>query len=80
MIARYTHRAQRDLEKLPVKDRQQLVGAVDRLAAHGIGDVRALGGPWRGRYRLRVGDWRAIFRREDGVVVLRVRHRREAYR
>ena len=34
------------------------------------------------QFRLRVGDWRYIFRRfgEDAIEVLRVRNRREVYR
>ena len=65
---------------LPLKDRQRMLDAVDRFAASGVGDVRPLGGQWRGRFRLRSGNWRAIFRMEDGIVVIRVLHRREAYR
>ena len=80
MTARYTRRAEKDLQNLPFKDRQRVLDAVDRFAASGVGDIRALGGQWRGRYRLRVGNWRVIFRRQDGIVVLGVLNRREAYR
>jgi mRNA interferase RelE/StbE len=41
------------------------------------------GEEWRGCYRYRVGDYRVIYRLEpaDGrLFVLRVAHRREAYR
>jgi mRNA-degrading endonuclease RelE of RelBE toxin-antitoxin system len=35
----------------------------------------------RALFRLRVGDWRVIFRRDgDTMMILRVLHRREAYR
>ena len=68
------------MQNLPVKDRERVLNAVDRFAASGVGDIRALGGPWHGRFRLRVGRWRVIFRQDDGIVVLRVLHRREAYR
>ena len=80
MTARYTRRAEKDLQNLPFKDRQRVLDAVDRFAAKGVGDIRALSGQWRGRYRLRVGNWRVIFRRQDGIVVLGVLNRREAYR
>ena len=80
MTVRYTDKAAKDLEDLPRRDRQRILDALDRFAASGAGDVRAPGGRWRGRFRLRVGDWRAILRMEDEVVVIRVSHRREAYR
>ncbi len=40
------------------------------------------GGLWAGQYRVRVGDYRVLFRIDDSaqlVVVFRVRHRKEAY-
>ena len=80
MTVRYTDKAARDLENLPRKDRQRILDALDRFAVSGVGDVRALGGRWRGRFRLRVGDLRAIFRMEDEIVVIRVSHRRGVYR
>ena len=80
MTVHYTDRAAKDMENLPLKDRQRVLDAVDRFAASGVGDVRALGGRWCGRFRLRSGTWRVVFRMENGIVVIRVLHRREAYR
>ena len=80
MTVRYTDKAARDLENLPRKDQQRILDALDRFAVSGVGDVRALGGRWRGRFRLRAGDWRAILRMEDEIVVIRVSHRRGVYR
>ena len=80
MTVRYTDKAARDLENLPRKDRQRILDALDRFAVSGVGDVCALGGRWRGRFRLRVGDWRAVLRMEDEIVVIRISHRREVYR
>lgn len=80
MTVSYTDRAVKDLESLPREDRRRVLDAMDRFATSGVGDVRALGGQWRGRFRLRVGTWRAIFRMEHDIVVIHVLHRREAYR
>ena len=80
MTVHYTNKAYKDLENLAQGDRRRVVEALDRFAESGAGDVRALAGRWRGRFRLRVGSYRAIFRVDDGVVVVRVLHRREAYR
>jgi len=62
-------------------------GTVNRLCATGEGDVRKIVGT-DDQYRLRVGDYRIRFINEpateaeetDRPVVLRVLHRREAYR
>lgn len=61
----------------PVRGR--ILAAAERLPQ---GDVRRLAGPPPIRYRLRVGDWRLIFRRDEraGWLILSVRHRRDAYR
>ena len=45
-------------------------------------NVKRLGGGLAGLFRYRVGDWRAVYRIEDGagrVVVLLIAHRREVY-
>lgn len=74
-----TH-AQRELRRLDGPVRRRVVRAIDRYAATGHGDVKRLRGSES--YRLRVGDWRVIFNLDDVVLVilvLHVRHRREAY-
>lgn len=61
----------------------RILRSLDRLAAdpRSAANVKALKGD--ARYRLRVGDWRVIYTLRDDVLVvlvLRVAHRREAYR
>ena len=80
MTVHYTKRAVKDLERLPRTGQRRIVEAVDRFAMSGVGDVRTLTGQWRGRFRLRVGTLRVIFRMDDGINVIRVLHRREVYR
>jgi len=81
-------KAERDLAKLPPKDRARVIEHFERLAGTGVGDVQAIEGE-PGKYRLRVGDLRAFFERRDAppdsdepgaIVVIRVLNRREAYR
>jgi len=80
-MMRLTERAYKDLEKLPKEERQRIVNALRRYDETRQGDVKPLKGPFRGKYRLRVGNYRVLFRREDGVVVVeRILHRRDAYR
>jgi len=55
--------------------------AVERFVTTGAGNVKRLQDVEPPEYRLRVGDWRVRFHLgREIVAVLRVRHRREAYR
>jgi mRNA-degrading endonuclease RelE of RelBE toxin-antitoxin system len=74
-------RARRDLERLDPQTNQRVREALRRLGDEGYGDVVKLAGE-RDRYRLRIGDWRAEYQYGDprAIRVIRVRHRREAYR
>jgi mRNA interferase RelE/StbE len=78
----YSRRSARDLADLPVRDRDRVVKRLNAYAAapeqayHDV--IHLVGTP---RYRLRVGDWRVVFKvSEARLDVLRVGHRREVYR
>ena len=63
---------------MPVKDRAALIAKLEAYAATGEGDVtRPVGSDY---LRLRHGDWRAIFEIEDGMLVIRLAHRRSVYK
>ena len=74
--------AARELKRVAGPDRIRIVAAIDRLAeTPGLG--AALKGDLRGLRRLRVGDHRVLYEvRNDELIVLivRVAHRRDAYR
>ena len=74
--------AARELRRVARTDRARIVAAIDRLAeTPHIGG--ALKGDLRGLRRVRVGDYRVVYEvRDDELVVLvvRVAHRRDAYR
>ena len=75
-------RVAKQLEALPRADRTRLLERLETIAATPDGqhpNVLPLVGKL-GVFRVRQGDWRALFRIEDpDVVVIRVAHRREAY-
>jgi mRNA interferase RelE/StbE len=79
----FTRRAVKDLRALPAADRRRILERLERhaLEPDGAGqDVVRLAGTPDG-YRLRAGDWRALFCVRGSVMeVQRVLHRREAYR
>ena len=73
----------KQLSALPKADARRLLDRLERIAlapdAMHLG-VTALVGEMS-VYRVRHGDWRAVFRIADGdVIVDRVAHRREVYR
>lgn len=77
----FTRRALRDIRKLPPGVRHRIEVELDRL----IDDPRSgdpLHGDWKGYWKLRVGEYRIVYRipNPDSVEVQYVRHRREAYR
>jgi mRNA interferase RelE/StbE len=74
--------AQKEILALPTSIGERIVAALERLATDPFKatNVKALKG---GLYRLRVGDYRAVYslKREVLVVlVVRIAHRREVYR
>jgi mRNA interferase RelE/StbE len=75
-------RARKDLRRLDPLTRKRVLGAIARLAqgAELTGDVKRLQGSLE--YRLRVGDWRVRFERQDRqlvIVIVRVLPRGRAY-
>jgi mRNA interferase RelE/StbE len=82
-VVRFHPSAVRDLERLEARMRRRIATAVDRLASdrrgHGAVKLRGAEDLWW----IRVGDHRVIYQIRDAVLlvlVIRVRHRREAYR
>ena len=71
-----------DIPKLPRAVRRQVRTAIERkLASHPVEFGTPLRYSLRGARRLRVGDWRVIYKIEppDVVVVVKIGHRREVY-
>lgn len=66
-------RAENQLAKVKGPDLNRLVTAIDQLADDPrSGDVKALKGKYRGRFRRRVGNWRLIFTINDGILLVEV--------
>ncbi len=79
----YTGGARRDLKRLDASVSARVIRALEHLADSNEGDVIGLTGVHPPQYRLRVGDWRIRFTRDDAthtLTVLRVLPRGEAYR
>ena len=79
--ARWSRQSRADLKKLSKRDSARVRVAVQRLADSGQGDVKRLRGVSPPTHRLRVGSWRVMTEFEADVIrIMRVFHRREAYR
>ena len=77
-------RAIRDMRRLDARDRERIIAKVEQYAGNPSSLARQVIALTGSDYsRLRVGSYRVIFTTEHGeaptMVVLRVRHRREAY-
>jgi mRNA interferase RelE/StbE len=74
--------AVRDLKAVPLSDRRRLLAKIQHLASNPRPPgAEKLSG--QEKYRLRQGDYRVLFSIDDGqssVVVVKIAHRREAYR
>lgn len=73
--------ARADLRAIQRETALRILRAVDAYLTTGAGDVKKLRPP-RHEFRLRIGDYRVLFlpTEELTIEVLRVLHRREAYR
>ena len=79
MEIEYASDAISDLERIPDRFRAQILRKLGRLRDGLSADVKRLQGH-DAVYRLRSGEYRAIFEIiQTGIVVLRVKHRRDAY-
>jgi len=74
--------ARADLRAIDRDTALRLLKALARFLETDAGNVKQLEGFDPPRYRLRMGDWRVLFRKGDGdaIEIVRVRNRREAYR
>jgi len=78
----FSTEARADLRAIDQETALRLLKALARFVATDAGNVKQLEGFDPPQYRLRIGDWRFIFRKSgDGAIeIVRVRNRREAYR
>lgn len=76
----WTERAKAQLRQIDREQALQILHALTDYASNGKGQIKKLKGS--GDLRLRVGDYRLRFEvvEEDTYRILRVRHRKEAYR
>jgi mRNA interferase RelE/StbE len=82
---RLTRSAERDLTRLARPAQVRIAGVIDRLAEipRPRGAKLLVGSGHRRIWRIRVGEYRILYEIREGelvVLIIRVGHRREAYR
>ncbi len=80
MLGLLKPKAEKDLKAISSSDRARVVERLRWLEDDLRGDVKRLANHIP-EYRMRAGDWRALFEvAADQVIVYRILHRKEAYR
>lgn len=83
MSARILYKAsvEKDVRRLDRKAALRIMNEIEETLAAAPGAGTALAGEFKGLFRLRLGAYRVIYSRvKSGVLVLRIAHRKEAYR
>ena len=71
----------RDLRKLGKEEAQRVLKKIEQHLPRKADTFPLLTGKFAGLRKLRIGDYRVIYTIiEDTALILRIRHRREAYR
>lgn len=77
----WTDQAKADLHNIDRRTALRILHPLARLVANGEGDVKRLQDLQPPEYRFRVGDYRVRFHDlGESILVIAVKHRREAYR
>ena len=70
-----------DLKRLDRPVARRLLDQLERVLADDPDAGEPLRGEFRGLYKYRVGDYRVVYTKTaDGVLVLRIGHRKDVYR
>ena len=79
MKIEWTKTAYKDLFNLPKETRRKIYEEIIHLPK---GNVKKLKGKWRDFFRLRVGNYRIIFKRSgiNSIIVYKIRYRQNAYK
>jgi mRNA interferase RelE/StbE len=81
VTVRIERAARRDLARLAASDAKVVVDAIAAFAENGVGDVKKLRAHDPPAWRLRVGRFRVLYRREGATLVVdAIKDRRDAYR
>ncbi len=82
----YTATARKDLKACDIRTASRIVTTIQRYTQEDpLAKAKPLQGPLHGMYRYRIGDYRAIFEYDTKdtltlLTILRIKHRKDAYK
>ncbi len=86
-LYRYSNKALDDLEDLNQKDSRRIIKKLDNIfkSSNPITQAKPLKGKFIGLYRFRIGDYRAIFSKDNKgnitiITVITIAHRKNIYK
>lgn len=80
MDIRFTSEAHKDMIRLPLVMKYRLDSLLQRLENWpDVSGVKWLTGSLAGHGRIRMSDWRLIFRVDRVITIVRIQHRSQAY-
>jgi mRNA interferase RelE/StbE len=81
MAVRLTDEAREHFDVLPPTIKARVLAVFERLKQWPqVSGAKPMRKQWAGHFRIRVGDWRVIFRVvSPEVLVVRIQHRRDVY-
>ena len=77
---RYKSSVGRDLKQIEPADRERVLGQIREILSVNLRAGEQLRGEFEGLYKMRLGDYPVVYARVgDDVLILRIRHRGNAY-
>jgi len=77
----YKKSVYRDLKKIGIHESTRIMDRLETILTKNPDKGEPLKGKYKGMFKLRVGDYRIVYTKtRNGVLILRVRHRKHAYR
>ena len=70
-----------DLKKIGIQESTRIMDKIETVLGDNPDKGEPLRGNYKGMFKLRVGDYRVVYSKtKNGVLILRIRHRKHVYR
>lgn len=77
----YKGSVEKDLKRIDKTEARRLLSKLEQALSVNPNAGEPLAGEFKGLFKYRIGDYRAVYSKiAGGVLILRIAHRREAYR
>ncbi|OYD15769.1 hypothetical protein CH333_05025 [candidate division WOR-3 bacterium JGI_Cruoil_03_44_89] len=77
----YKSGVERDFKQIEIRQRKRIIQKIETVLSQNPYKGRQLKGKYKGFWRMRIGDYRVVYRIiQKDVVIVTVGHRREMYK